>query len=127
MNWAMGQGSSGGRWARKRGKCRINTRTNSLLCSQKVDRSSRSSSGVRRSEEKMVVGGEPTTIGSTGAGWRFFRWVFMSRPSPKKVSRAHGEAKPFPLCLLETAYRTSDRREEGDDFPPEDNILHLRG
>jgi hypothetical protein len=28
---------------------------------------------------------------------------------------------------LETAYRTSDRREEGNDFPPEDNTLHLRG
>src|SRR5262245_8536874 len=48
---------------------------------------------------------------------------------PKKgfSSPRSGEAKPFPLCLLETAYRTSDRREEGDDFPPEDNILHLRG
>src|SRR5262245_8536876 len=114
MNWAIGHGSRGGRWARKRGKCRIKTRTNSLLCSQKVERSSRSSSGVRRSEEKMVVGGEPMTIGATGAGWRLFRWVFMSRPSPKKVSRAHVAVRPsrFPYASWKrhTALATGERK-----------------
>src|SRR5262249_17988620 len=54
---AIGQGSMGGRCWRNRGKCRISTRTSSLLQSQKLARSSRSSSGVSRSEEKIVVVG----------------------------------------------------------------------
>src|SRR5438477_11754247 len=60
MNWAMGQGSSGGRWARRRGKWRSSTRTNSLLQSQKLVSSSRSSSGVSRSDEKVVTVGSDT-------------------------------------------------------------------
>ena len=55
MNWAIGQGSSGGLgWPAGRGKWRISTRTSSLLQSQKLVRSSRSSSGVSRSDEKVA-------------------------------------------------------------------------
>src|SRR3954463_4291917 len=56
MNWAIGHGSSGGRLARSSvGKWRSSTRTSSLLQSQKLVSSSRSSSGVSRSDEKVVT------------------------------------------------------------------------
>src|SRR5262245_37115508 len=55
MNWAIGQGSSGGRLAwSSRLYVRTRTRTSSLLQSQKLVSSSRSSSGVSRSDEKVV-------------------------------------------------------------------------
>ena len=44
-----------------RGKWRISTRTSSLLQSQKLASSSRSSSGVSRSEEKVVIEGSSST------------------------------------------------------------------
>src|SRR2546421_3622538 len=61
MNWAIGQGSSGGRTARSsEGKWRSNTRTSSLLQSQKLVSNSRSSSGVSRSDEKVVTADSDT-------------------------------------------------------------------
>jgi hypothetical protein len=52
-------------FARRSGKCRIITRTSSLLQSQKLVSNSRSSSGVNRSEEKVVTDGSiiPTAVG----------------------------------------------------------------
>src|SRR5688572_707873 len=76
MNWAIGHGSSGGRCCRKRGKLRISTRTSSLLHSQKPASNSRSSSGVSRSEEKIVVGARAT--GSPCAGRRLRVRGFMA-------------------------------------------------
>jgi hypothetical protein len=61
MNWAIGQGSSGGRQARNSlGKCRRSTLTSSLLQSQKLVSKSLSSSGVSRSDEKVVKGDSAT-------------------------------------------------------------------
>ncbi len=72
----MGHGSRGGRCCRKRGKPRISARTSSLLHSQNPPSNSRSSSGVSRSEEKMVVGASETV--SPCAGWRLRRRGFMA-------------------------------------------------
>src|SRR5437868_1293105 len=55
MKLAMGQGSIGGACWRSSRKCRTISLTNSRLVSQKLFRSSRSSSGVSRSEEKVVM------------------------------------------------------------------------
>src|SRR5262249_42497306 len=69
---------SGGRCARRRGKCRIMTLTSSLLHSQNDANSSRSSSGVSKSDEKMVVGTTETAESSGAAGWRFRRRAFIT-------------------------------------------------
>src|ERR1700692_3715140 len=84
MNWAIGHGSSAGRWARSFGKYRMRALTSSLLHSQKVASNSRSSSGVSKSDEKMVVVVSMATEIS-GAGWRLQRWVFMAVPSHLRV------------------------------------------
>ncbi len=73
----MGHGSKAGRCWRRREKLRISTRTNSLLVSQKSASSARSSSGVNRSEEKIVVGATGVVVSSV-TGWRFRRRVFMA-------------------------------------------------
>src|SRR5437764_15484294 len=56
----------------------MRTRTSSLLFSQKVASSSRSSSGVNRSEEKIVVVESNETASSGAAVRRLRRWVFMA-------------------------------------------------
>src|SRR4051794_18571248 len=99
MNWAIGQGSIGGECCRRRGKFRFRTRTNSFLHSQKLPSSSRSSSGVKRSEEKIVVGAMETE--SPCAGWRLRRRGFMASCSPLLLGvscpRSNGEpASPHP-------------------------------
>src|SRR5260370_25567991 len=76
MKWGSGQGSMGGRCERSRGKCRMSSLTSSLLHSQKPFNSSRSSSGVSRSEEKIF--GDETTTDSSRATGRFLRWVFIA-------------------------------------------------
>ena len=75
MNWAIGQGSRGGLLARRSGKCRTSTRIRSVLQSQNPVSNSRSSSGVRRSEEKAVIGGSATGADDT---WRVRLAVFMA-------------------------------------------------
>src|SRR5438876_386381 len=77
MNWAIGQGSIGGLLARRWRLCRVMTRTNSFLQSQKLDSNSRSSSGVRRSEEKVVRAGV-SIVGSRTTVDRFFLADFMT-------------------------------------------------
>src|SRR5262245_30700022 len=77
MNWAIGHGSNGGRLARRCGYCRSSSRTSSLLQSQKAARSSRSSSGVRRSEENVVRAGV-SVVGSATTDDRFFLADFIS-------------------------------------------------
>src|SRR5262245_51369937 len=71
----MGHGSRGGRCWRKFGKWRIRTRTNSLLQSQKLVNSSRSSSGVSRSEENVVRGEIVAALAE--AKVRLLRTAFM--------------------------------------------------
>ena len=73
MNWAIGHGSSGGRCGPQLvGKWRIRTRTSSLLQSQKLVSSSRSSSGVSRSDEKVVGErfGRPWPTARIAYAWR---------------------------------------------------------
>src|SRR5216684_9164944 len=77
MNCAIGHGSSGGRCWRSRGKCRMRTRTSSLLQSQKPDSSSRSSSGVSKSDEKTVGVGATATFPVSSAD-RLRRRGFMT-------------------------------------------------
>ena len=67
-----GDAGGGGR------SCGSSTRTNSLLVSQKSASNSRSSSGVSRSEEKIVVGATGVGSSVTTTGWRFRRRVFMA-------------------------------------------------
>src|SRR5215216_6166524 len=71
MNWAIGHGSNGGRLARSSGYCRSSRRTSSLLQSQKAASNSRSSSGVRRSDENVVRAGV-SVVGSVTTDDRFF-------------------------------------------------------
>src|SRR5262245_40178710 len=99
MNSAIGHGSSGGRCWRSRGKWRINTRTSSLLHSQKLASSSRSSSGVNRSEEKIVVGASDTV--SPCAGWRLRRRGFMAVRSLllEEVHTRYATASLPPPCV----------------------------
>src|SRR5687767_4448016 len=86
MNWAIGHGSSGGRCERSLGKKRMRALTSSLLHSQKIAKSSRSSSGVSKSEEKMVVEVSMTIVLSGAFAGRLRRWVFMAvLPLGKKV------------------------------------------
>src|SRR5438067_9573831 len=122
MNWAIGHGSSGGRWARSRGKWRIKRRTNSLLCSQNRARSSRSSSGVSRSEEKIVVLGWRGT-GSSGAtlgAGRLRRWVFIGYLPKYEANAESGglrcvsRCRPPGLGGRRTAHATRREREGGD-------------
>src|SRR5262245_26112445 len=90
MNWAIGHGSSGGRFARKCGKCRIKTRTNSLLQSQNVVSSSRSSSGVSNSEEKVVTGVSTICLTDDTACF-FFRTGDFMAILPRIVDRGSGQ------------------------------------
>jgi hypothetical protein len=77
MNCAIGHGSSGGRDALSSGEWRIRTLASSVLQSQKLVSSSRSSSGVRRSDEKVIIDGSS----STAVGALLFRLaVFMVTP-----------------------------------------------
>src|SRR4051812_40800840 len=76
MNWAIGQGSNGGRLARSCGNCRSSKRTSSLLQSQKLDSNSRSSSGVRRSDENVVRAGVSVKV-SPATDDRFFLADFI--------------------------------------------------
>src|SRR5262245_35774528 len=127
MNWAIGHGSSGGRCCRSRGKCRISTRTSSLLHSQKPVRSSRSSSGVRRSEEKMVVVGSRTTT-SPCAGGRLRRRGFIAvLPHLGWFSGpgSNGESllPTTPPVGSQTAPATRREREGGGSTPS--TVLHL--
>src|SRR5262249_40652391 len=119
MNWAIGQGSNGGRCERNRGKWRIRTRTNSLLHSQKPVSNSRSSSGVSRSEEKIV--GEVKEIEFSGASWRVRRCVFIAVLPSKNC------LKPGSSCesILPVGAPTADsypsqatRRDEGRRHRP---------
>src|SRR5438874_5298302 len=71
MNWAIGHGSKGGRLARNWGNCRSKSRTSSLLQSQKLESNSRSSSGVRRSDENVVRAGVSVKV-SPATDDRFF-------------------------------------------------------
>src|SRR5262249_52060685 len=71
VDWASGHGSNGGRLARRLGYCRNRIRTSSLLQSQKLERSSRSSSGVKRSEENVVRVGV-SVVDSATTDARFF-------------------------------------------------------
>src|SRR5690349_17151865 len=102
----MGQGSRAGRCWRRREKLRISTRTSSLLVSQKSASNSRSSSGVRRSEEKIVVGA--TGVGSSVTGWRFRRRVFMAI---------------FLFLHLEACQLSSQQRLAVVPLPNDDNKL----
>src|SRR5262245_35201693 len=77
MNWAIGHGSNGGRLARRCGYWRRRMRTSSLLQSQKAASSSRSSSGVSRSDENVVRAGVSETGSATTAA-RFFLTDFMA-------------------------------------------------
>src|SRR5262245_26830206 len=94
MNWAIGHGSNGGRLARKFGYCRSRIRTNSLLQSQKLERSSRSSSGVKRSDENVVRVGVSVVVSATTDS-RFFLADFMAtlprEGSNDPVRRRRGE------------------------------------
>src|SRR5260370_1135875 len=77
MNCAMGHGSGAGRCARMRGKCLIRTFTSSVLFSQNVAKSARSSSGVSKSDEKMVVVASKDTFSSGASGGRLRAFVFV--------------------------------------------------
>src|SRR5262245_43341964 len=76
MNWAIGHGSNGGRLARSSGYCRSSRRTHSLLQSQKAASNSRSSSGVRRSDENVVRAGV-SVVASLTTEDRFFLADFI--------------------------------------------------
>src|SRR5688500_9752707 len=76
MNWAIGHGSNGGGLARGGGYCRSSRRTSSLLQSQKAASNSRSSSGVRRSDENVVRAGV-SVVGSLTTDDRFFLADFI--------------------------------------------------
>src|SRR6476469_3105899 len=94
MNWAIGQGSSGGRWAcSSRGKLRKSTRTSSLLQSQKLVNSSRSSSGVSRSDEK-VVNEDSATLAVCPDRLRLA--VFMAAFLSERSERVVGKELPGP-------------------------------
>src|SRR5712691_7554868 len=80
MNCAIGQGSMAGRCALNRGKLRIKIFTSSVLQSQKFVKSSRSSSGVSKSEEKIVVGGAETSLSSGRRRLRFGAFIAMFFP-----------------------------------------------
>src|SRR5439155_17531601 len=121
MNWAIGQGSMGGRCERSRGKCRMSSLTSSLLHSQNPFNNSRSSSGVSRSEEK--ISGDETTTDSSRATGRFLRWVFIAfLPTLKLFSgqRSHGQvaASKCPRLAANRTKRLDERGKKATSAPP---------
>src|SRR5947208_628659 len=110
MNWAIGHGSNGGRLARRCGYCRRRMRTSSLLQSQKLERSSRSSSGVRRSDENVVRAGV-SVVGSVTTDARFFLADFMAILPREKMNDPVWQVQREDEAL--TRGRASEKRPVG--------------
>src|SRR5437660_638457 len=88
----------------------MSIRTSSLLVSQKSARSSLSSSGVNRSEEKMVVG--VTADCSSVVGWRLRRRVFIAIlfPTARGLSQPEATTRLRSVGAVQT---TQPRRGDG--------------
>src|SRR6516164_3528954 len=112
MNWAIGQGSCGGRCERSLGKWRIITLTSSVLQSQKPVNNSRSSSGVNKSEEKMVGVAKETVF--PGAARRLRRLAFIAvLPNVDLTRDSNPRSKTRHVCRPAPHGRRRNCRELG--------------